>query len=405
MLTGVPFWSKVPVTRTKPGVAISTLPSGASIDATLISFLALRFTVEVRSTLTTGLTFIFPIAISFPAKIPTLSEALILPVLTVPLVLVASTPTPPKSCAFILPEAVKLTFPVVASVLPPILILPEVLFTSTPTPRKSPEFTFPEAVKFTLFSVAVAGPISILPEVLFTLTLVPSKFPELTFSEAMTLIFPSDVVLPIAIVPRGLLTITVPPCKLPAFKSLDALKAIVPVPASIDTTLILVWASRFTVGIRLTGFVAAGLTVIIPVLISCWAKIITSPVVLIAPVATLPVLLLALTLAALRLPTVKSLEAVKLIFSLAVILTGAVLKTILFGSLKTPSSPEILTISTLDPCKFPKFTSPKALSAIAPEIPVSIDLVSILPPPLFRLILPLISAREMSFVNIILLRA
>ncbi len=89
------------------------------MDATLISCWALRVTVGVRSTLTTGLTFICPIAISFPAKIPTLSEALILPVLTVPLLLVTSTPTPRKSCAFTLPEAVKLTFPVVASVLPP----------------------------------------------------------------------------------------------------------------------------------------------------------------------------------------------------------------------------------------------------------------------------------------------
>ena len=48
----------------------------------------------------------------------------------------------------------------------------------------------------------MAPTISILPEVLFTLTLVPSKFSALTFSEAMTLIFPTDVVLPISIFPR-----------------------------------------------------------------------------------------------------------------------------------------------------------------------------------------------------------
>ena len=281
----------------------------------------------------------------------------------------------------------------------------------------------------------------------------------------MTLIFSSDLVLPISIFPRSLLRSTDLPTKLPVFKFLVALKAIVAAGAVMESTIILLSAFRLTVGMMgLTGFVATGLTVIARVLMSCPATILISPEVAISPVATLPVLLLALTLAALRLPTLKSLEAVKLIFSLtavialvlmscparittspevaiapvttlpvmlvalltlaalrlptvkslkdlklifslAVILTGAVLKTIIFGSLKTPSSPELLTISTLEPCKFPKFTSPKALSSIAPEVPVSIDLVSILPPPVIRLILPLISAREMSFVNIILLRA
>ena len=180
----------------------------------------------------------------------------------------------------------------------------------------------------------------------------------------------------------------------------------VAVGAFIDATLILVWASRLTVAMmRLTGFAAAGLTVIAAVLIGPPATILTSPVVAIAPVATLPLLLLALTVAALRLPTVKSLEAVNLIFSLAVILTGAVLKTIIFGSLKTPNSPELLVTSTLVPCKVPKFTSPKALSSIAPFVPVLIDLVTILPPLLFRLTLPFTSARKMSFVKIILSRA
>ncbi len=71
MLTGVPFWlRKVLVTRTKPGVVRVTVPPGALIDATLMSFRAFRFTLEVRSR-TTGLTFILPMVICFPAKTST----------------------------------------------------------------------------------------------------------------------------------------------------------------------------------------------------------------------------------------------------------------------------------------------------------------------------------------------
>ena len=180
----------------------------------------------------------------------------------------------------------------------------------------------------------------------------------------------------------------------------------VAVGALIDATPILVWASRLTVGtIELTGFAAAGLTIIAAVLICPPATILTSPVVAIAPVATLPLLLVALTAAPLISPTVKSREAAKVIFSVAVILTGAVLGTIVLRSLKTPNSPELLVTSTLVPCKIPKFTSPKALSSIAPFVPISIDLVTILPLTVFRLILPLISAGEMSLVKTILLLA
>ena len=161
----------------------------------------------------------------------------------------------------------------------------------------------------------------------------------------------------------------------------------VPPGALIDAALMLVWACRLTVGtIGLTGFVATGLTAI-------------------APVATAPLLLVALTAAPLISPTVKSREAAKVIFSVAVILTGAVLGTIVLRSLKTPNSPELLVTSTLVPCKIPKFTSPKALSSIAPFVPISIDLVTILPRTVFRLILPLISAGEMSLVKTILLLA
>ena len=72
-----------------------------------------------------------------------------------------------------------------------------------------------------------------------------------------------------------------------------------------ESTIILFWASRLTVGMKgLTEFVATGLTVIALVLMSLPLIVPTSPEVTIAPVATLPVMLLALTLAALRLPTV-----------------------------------------------------------------------------------------------------
>ena len=165
-----------------------------------------------------------------------------------------------------------------------------------------------------------------------TETPTPCKFPEFTFLAACKLIFPVDEVLAVAIFPVLLVTSTALPCKFPAFKLLVALKAMVAVGAFIDATLILVWASRLTVAMmRLTGFAAAGLTVIIPVLISCPAKILTSPVVAIAPVATAPLRLIALTVAPLSSPTVKSLEAAKVRFSVAVILTGVVLKTIIFG--------------------------------------------------------------------------
>ena len=169
-----------------------------------------------------------------------------------------------------------------------------------------------------------------------------------------------------------------------------------------EATLISLRALRLTTGVRST---LTGLTIMAAVLICCPAAIVTSPLVAIAPVATVPLLLVALTAAPLSTPTVKSRGAAKVRFSVAVILTGVVFGTIVLRSLKTPNSPELLLTSTLVPCKVPKFTSPKALSSIAPAVPVSIDLVTILPLTVFRLILPLISAREISLVNTILLLA
>ena len=152
MLTGVPFWLlKVSVTRTKLGVSILTLPPGALMDATLISFRALRLTVGVRST-PIGLTFIRPILISFPAKILTITEASILPVLTVPL-LVKSTPTPCKLPAVTFCAALKLIFSVAST--SATITFPALLLTSTATPRKFPAFTSPDADKLT-FLAAVA---------------------------------------------------------------------------------------------------------------------------------------------------------------------------------------------------------------------------------------------------------
>ena len=135
-----------------------------------------------------------------------------------------------------------------------------------------------------------------------------------------------------------------------------------------DVTEILVWASILTVGV---GFTPTGLTVTAPVLISCLAKILTSPVVAIAPAIALPVLLLALTVVALRVPTVKSLEAVKLIFSVAVISTGEVLGTIKLGSLKTPRAGVTSNIN-FSSLQIPKIHIVKSSDFDRPRIP-SID--------------------------------
>ncbi|TAF98333.1 MAG: hypothetical protein EAZ45_20680 [Oscillatoriales cyanobacterium] len=205
----------------------------------------------------------------------------------------------------------------------------------------------PKAVKSTL-PVALVLPVVTVPELLATLTPIPCKFPEfITFPGALILIFPVDAVLVVVIFPVVLETSTAPPCKFPAVKLLVALKATVAVGALTDATLILVFASRLTVGVvGLTGFAAIGLTVIGAVMICCPATTLTSPVEAIAPVATFPVRLVAPTVEPVRFPTFKSPGAAKVTFSVAVTLAGVVFGTIVLGSFNTPRAPELLITLT-----------------------------------------------------------